>query len=68
MFLLSKNEIDLFQSFITSIKNSFKNEITNIGNTCYMIHLFFNLIPYLYTIKQLKIVLQKHSPNEINRR
>lgn len=24
---------------------------TNIGNTCYMIHLFSNQIPYIYTVK-----------------
>jgi len=59
----------MFQSFITSIKNSFKNEYPNIGNTCYMIHLFFNLIPYLYTIKRVNQALQKNiAPNEINRR
>lgn len=34
---------------------------TNIGNTCYMIHLFSNLIPYIYTVK---IIIQP--PDEIN--
>ena len=34
---------------------------TNIGNTCYMIHLISNLIPYIYAVK---IIIQP--PDEIN--
>jgi N-acetylglucosamine kinase-like BadF-type ATPase len=43
-------------------KNTLFNEFANIGHTCYMIHLFFNLNPYIYNIKQANKVLQKSQP------
>jgi hypothetical protein len=54
-----KTELLPFSTKIIRIKNTLLNEYTNIGNTCYMIHLFFNLNLYLYIIKQANIVLQK---------